>query len=234
MGVLANNPKVYDLVASSVEVEKLATGFTFTEGPIWHPDGYLLFSDMPGDVRRKWSEADGIVEVMKPANKCNGMTLDDDLNLIVCEHWTSNLVRATLNPDGTEASREVIASHYGEEELNSPNDVVVKSDGSIYFSDPTYGRMDVFGNPRDQDMDVQGVYRIPPGGGVLQRLADDYHPAERALLLARRVDALRERLRDPAHPPLLRETPTGRSRAARSSSTGSARPTTSTPASATG
>ncbi len=150
MGVLANNPKVYDLVASSVEVEKLATGFTFTEGPIWHPDGYLLFSDMPGDVRRKWSEADGIVEVMKPANKCNGMTLDDDLNLIVCEHWTSHVVRAVLNPDGTEASREVIASHYGEEELNSPNDVVVNSDGSIYFSDPTYGRMDVFGNPRER------------------------------------------------------------------------------------
>ena len=174
MGVLANNPKVYDLVASSVQVEKIATGFTFTEGPIWHPDGYLLFSDMPADVRRKWTEAEGIVEVMKPANKCNGMTLDADLNLIVCEHWTSHVVRAALNPDGTEASREVIASHYGDEELNSPNDVVVKSDGSIYFSDPTYGRMDVYGNPRELEMDVQGVYRIPPGGGELQRLADDF------------------------------------------------------------
>ena len=114
MGVLANNPKVYDLVASSVQVEKIATGFWFTEGPIWHPDGYLLFSDMPADVRRKWTEAEGIVEVMKPANKCNGMTLDADLSLIVCEHWTSHVVRAALNPDGTEASREVIASHYGD------------------------------------------------------------------------------------------------------------------------
>ena len=76
MGVLANNPKVYDLVASSVQVEKIATGFTFTEGPVWHPDGYLLFSDMPMDIRRKWTEDGGVVEVMNPANKCNGMTLD--------------------------------------------------------------------------------------------------------------------------------------------------------------
>jgi gluconolactonase len=174
MGVIANNPKVYELVASSVQVEQIATGFTFTEGPIWHPDGYLLFSDMPMDVRRKWSEDGGVVEVMKPANKCNGMTLAADLSLIVCEHWTSQVVRAELNADGTEASRETIASHYDGKELNSPNDVVVKSDGSIYFSDPTYGRMDVFGNPREQDLDVQGVYRLPAGGGDLERLADDY------------------------------------------------------------
>jgi gluconolactonase len=173
MGVVANNPNVYDLVASSVVVEKIAAGFTFTEGPVWHPDGYLLFSDMPMDVRRKWTERGGIVEVMNPANKCNGLTLDADLNLIVCEHWTSQLVRAKLNPDGTEASRETLASHYDGKELNSPNDVVVKSDGSIYFSDPTYGRMDVFGNPRDQDLDFQGVYRLTHGGS-LQLLAKDF------------------------------------------------------------
>jgi gluconolactonase len=174
MGVIANNPKVYDLAASSVEVEKLATGFTFTEGPIWHPDGYLLFSDMPADVRRKWTQDGGVVEVMRPANKCNGMTLDADLNLIVCEHWTSHLVRATLNQDGTEASRETIASHYDGKELNSPNDVVVKSDGSIYFTDPTYGRMEVFGNPREQDLDFQGVYVLPGGSGDPQLLVDDF------------------------------------------------------------
>lgn len=174
MGVIANNPKVYDLVASSVQVEKIATGFTFTEGPIWHPDGYLLFSDMPADVRRKWTEDGGIVEVMKPANKCNGMTLDASLDLIVCEHWTSQVVRATLAADGTETSRETIASHYDGKELNSPNDVVVRSDGAIYFSDPTYGRMDVFGNPREQELDFQGVYRIPPGGGEPELLASDF------------------------------------------------------------
>jgi gluconolactonase len=174
MGVIANNPKVYELVASSVQVEKLAGGFTFTEGPIWHPDGYLLFSDMPMDVRRRWTEAGGVEEVMKPANKCNGMTLDADLNLIVCEHSTSRVVRAVLNPDGTEASRETIASHYDGRELNSPNDVVVRSDGSIYFSDPTYGRMPVYGEERPQDLAFQGVYRIPPGGGPVQLVAGDF------------------------------------------------------------
>ena len=174
MAVVAKSSRLTELVDPGVEVEQIATGFTFTEGPVWHPDGYLLFSDMPGDVRRKWSEDGGIVEVMKPSNKCNGLTLDADLNLIVCEHWTSELVRASLNADGTEASREVIASHYEGTALNSPNDVVVKSDGSIYFSDPTYGRMDVFGNPRDQELSFQGVYRIPPGGGDLELLADDY------------------------------------------------------------
>jgi gluconolactonase len=83
-------------------------------------------------------------------------------------------VRAKLNRDGTEASREVIASHYRGKELNSPNDVVVSSDGSIYFSDPTYGRMEGYGNPREQDLDFQGVYRIPPGGGDPELLVDDF------------------------------------------------------------
>lgn len=174
MALIVENDALLGLVAANVEVEKLATGFTFTEGPIWHPDGYLLFSDMPEDVRRKWSEADGIVEVMKPANKCNGMTLDADLKLVVCEHWTSHVVRVALNPDGTESGRDVVASHFGGKELNSPNDVVVMSDGAIYFSDPPYGRMDVYGNPREQEMSFQGVYRIDPGTGEVQLLIDDF------------------------------------------------------------
>jgi len=175
MGVLANNPKLYDLVASSVQVEQLATGFGFTEGPIWHPDGYLLFSDMPRDVRRRWTEADGIVEVMTPANKCNGLTLDGDLSLYVCEHATSHVARATLNADGTEAGRETIASHYDGKELNSPNDIVVRSDGSVYFTDPLYGRHDApYGVGREPELGFQGVFRIPPGGGAIELLADDY------------------------------------------------------------
>ena len=86
---------------------------------------------MPGDVRRRWSEADGVSEVMRPANKCNGMTYDADGNLLVCEHSTSSLVRE--RPDG---ERETIASHFRGKELNSPNDVITRSDGTIYFSDP--------------------------------------------------------------------------------------------------
>jgi gluconolactonase len=164
MGVIANSDKLFDLVAEDAEVERLATGFTFTEGPVWHPTGrYLLFSDMPADVRRRWSEAEGVVEVMRPSNKCNGMTYDADLNLLVCEHATSSVVREY--PDGR---RETIASRFRGKELNSPNDIVVRSDGSIYFTDPWYGRMPVFGVERERELGFQGVYRIPPGGGELE------------------------------------------------------------------
>lgn len=149
-------------------VGQAGTGFTFTEGPIWHPrDHYLLFSDMPADVRRRWDARNGTREVMRPSNKCNGMTYDADLNLIVCEHATSSLVRE--RPDGR---REVIASHYNGMELNSPNDVCLHSDGSIYFSDPWYGRMPVYGVERPRVLGFQGVYRVPPGGGPVQLLVD--------------------------------------------------------------
>lgn len=163
-GIDATSDAIYELVEEGSQVEQLATGFTFTEGPIWHPrDHYLLFSDMPGDVRRKYTPDGEVVEVMRPANKCNGMTYDADLNLIVCEHVTSSVVRE--RPDG---SRETLASHFEGKELNSPNDVIVAPDGSIYFTDPWYGRMPGFGLERERELGWQGVFRIPPGGGELE------------------------------------------------------------------
>jgi gluconolactonase len=165
-------PALLELVDEDAELERLGTGFTFTEGPLWHPDGYLLFSDMPGDARRRWDEENGVQEVANPSNKGNGMTWDLDGRLLVCEHVTSSVVR--MDPDGKGGGREVLATHYDGKELNSPNDVVVKSDGAIYFTDPTYGRMPGFGIEREQDLDFQGVYRIPPGGGDLQLLIDDF------------------------------------------------------------
>jgi gluconolactonase len=149
-----------DLIDLDAPVDRLAGGFTFTEGPIWHPrDQYLLFSDMPADVRRRYDERSGVREVMRPSNKCNGMTYDANLGLIVCEHATSSLIR---EHDGR---REIVASHFDGKELNSPNDVCVRSDGSIYFSDPWYGRMPVYGVERPRQLGFQGVYRVPPGGG---------------------------------------------------------------------
>jgi gluconolactonase len=164
VAVDVRSEKLLELVDPDVEVEQLGTGFTFTEGPIWNPEEqYLLLSDMPGDVRRRWSEGEGVVEVMRPANKCNGMTYDADLDLLVCEHVTSSVVRERKG-----GGRETIASHFRGKELNSPNDVVVRSDGSIYFSDPWYGRMPGFGLERERELGFQGVYRIPPGGGELE------------------------------------------------------------------
>jgi gluconolactonase len=164
-----------DLVEPGTQVEQLAGGFQHLGVPVWVKEGgYLLFSDIPADVRLRWSEADGVVEVLRPANKCNGMTLDADGNLLVCEHTTFEVVRVQLAPDGTEAGRETIASEYMGKPLNSPNDLVAAADGSIYFTDPSYGRNALFGTERPQDLPFQGVYRIPPGGGELELVADDF------------------------------------------------------------
>ncbi|TCT05038.1 isochorismatase family protein [Aquabacter spiritensis] len=166
---VAVRPSFAALIDLWAPVRQLGSGFTFTEGPVWHPrDQYLLFSDMPGDVRRRW-DAGGVREVMRPSNKCNGMTYDAQLDLIVCEHATSSLVR-----ERADGRRETIASHFERMELNSPNDVCVKSDGAIYFSDPWYGRMPVYGVERPRQLGFQGVYRIPPGGGEPELLVDRY------------------------------------------------------------
>jgi gluconolactonase len=168
VAVDVKSEKLNELVDPTAEVEQLATGFTFTEGPIWHPKGhYLLFSDMPGDVRRKWTPDGKVVEVRNFSNKCNGMTYDADLNLLVCEHVTSSLVKET-SAGALIGAREIIAQEFEGEELNSPNDVCVHSNGGIYFSDPWYGRFPGFGHPRKRRLGFQGVYRIPPGGGDLE------------------------------------------------------------------
>src|SRR5271167_3854531 len=162
-------PEFEELIDPYAPVGQVGTGFTFTEGPIWHPvDHYLLFSDMPADVRRRWDARQGVTEVKRPSNKCNGMTYDADLNLIICEHATSLLVRE--RPDGR---REVLASHFDRQELNSPNDVCVRSDGSIYFTDPIYGRVPHYGVERPHDLGFQGVYRVPFAGGAPQLVVDD-------------------------------------------------------------
>lgn len=169
----AIDPTFYDLIDEFSPVGQIGRGFVFTEGPIWHPiEHYLLFSDMPGDVRRRWDVKNGVQEAQRPSNKGNGMTYDAELNLLICEHATSSVVR--ILKDGT---RETLCTHFEGRELNSPNDIVVKSDGSIYFTDPTYGRMEHFGVPRPTQMGFQAVYRLPPGhkpGDEPQLVSDRY------------------------------------------------------------
>ncbi len=165
----ALDPQFSQLINEHELVLQLGSGFNFTEGPIWHPvDHYLLFSDMPDDKRRRW-DRDGVREIMHPSNKGNGMTYDGELNLLVCEHATSSVAR--FRSDGR---REVLASHFDGRELNSPNDLCAKSDGSIWFTDPTYGRMPGFGVERPVELGFQGVYRIAPGsaGGQPQLMVD--------------------------------------------------------------
>lgn len=151
-------------------LDQVATGFIFTEGAVWNArTGELIFSDMPGDIVRKWSKADGVTTFRQPSNKQNGHYFDLEGRLVSCAHTSSDVTRE--EPDG---SITVLATHFEGRELNSPNDVIVKSDEAIYFSDPTYGRMEGFGLLRDQDLDFQSVYRIDPSTGDLSLLASDF------------------------------------------------------------
>jgi gluconolactonase len=164
-----HDERLADLVAADSEVRRLATGFHFTEGPVWNPrDGYLLFTDLPGNTIHRWDERGGVSVWRWPSGMANGLTYDADLRLIACEAATSLVTRT--EPDG---SVKIMASHYGEDELNSPNDVVVRSDGSTYFTDPPSGRARPHGAPRPRYLTFQGVFRIPPGGGPVELLIDD-------------------------------------------------------------
>lgn len=164
------DPRLLTVVGADVTFETLGTGFLFTEGPLWHPvHQHLTFSDMPGDIMRRWSATKGIQTARQPCAKSNGLVYDKEGRLVVCEHATSRVTR-------TEASgaTTVLASHYDGKELNSPNDIVVRHDGAIYFSDPKYGRVEYYGVPRPQQLSFQGVYRIDPKSGAVQLQADNF------------------------------------------------------------
>jgi len=155
-----NSPAILDLIDENAPVEKLCTGFEFVEGPIWNArEQCLYFSDIPASRRYRWHPATGATVAKEPTNRANGMTYDASGNLYMCEHNISSLVRES--PSG---ERTIVASQWQGKELNSPNDVVVRSDGSIYFSDPSYGRLGVVGIERAQDLSFQGVYRVSPAG----------------------------------------------------------------------
>lgn len=169
---IAVDDRFRSIVEENAPVNQLGAGFTFVEGPLWHPlEKHLIFSDMPADKRRRFAVGQGVTELSASTNKGNGMTYDADLNLLVCEHSTNSVVR--ISPGG---DRVVLASHFDGKELNSPNDICVKSDGTIYFTDPTYGRMPVFGVERPLEQGFQGVYMLPP----------DHKPGDEAILVSDR------------------------------------------------
>jgi gluconolactonase len=158
------------LLGNSPVLERLATGFGFTEGPVWFPDGnYLIFSDIPNTTLHRWDEQDGVSVFRKPSGFANGNTRDLEGRLLTCEH--SNRRVSRTEHDGTIT---VIASHYEGKRLNSPNDIVVKSDGMIYFTDPTYGLDPREGDGGRQELEWQGVYRVAPDGSELTLLVNDF------------------------------------------------------------
>ena len=159
------------LFAAHIRVERLWSGARWSEGPAWFAAGrYLVWSDIPNNRMLRWDETDGSVSVFRsPSNNTNGNTADPQGRLVSCEHQGRRVTRT--EHDG---SITVLADSYGGKRLNSPNDVVVKSDGSIWFTDPFYGiDSDYEGDQSPVEQDGCHVYRIDGQSGEVTRVIDD-------------------------------------------------------------
>jgi gluconolactonase len=151
-------------------VERLATGFRWTEGPVWFGDGrYLLFSDIPNNRIMKWEAETGTVSVFrKPSDFTNGNTRDRQGRLISCEHGNRRVTRTEYDGGIT-----VLADSFDGKPLNSPNDVVVKSDGTVWFTDPAFGISSDYEGYRAEPQLPTNLYRVDPGTGRTTVAAGD-------------------------------------------------------------
>lgn len=165
------DPRFSDVALINISLERIHTGCRWAEGPVWFGEGnYLLWSDIPNDRMLRWIPDVGTHVFRAPANYTNGHTRDGQGRLVSCEHGTRRVTRT--EPDGTVT---VLADRFEGKRLNSPNDVVVRRDGSVWFTDPNYGiRDDYEGHKGAQEQPCQGVYRIDPATGAVTRVADDF------------------------------------------------------------
>jgi gluconolactonase len=165
------DPTLDLIVPAQVRLEKVATGFNWTEGPVWIQSGYLMFADIPSNSIRKWTPGGGVSIFMQPSGYkgsapyrgpepgSNGMTLDRAGRLTVAGHAQQNVWR--LERIDSKAPITILADTYQGKRLNSPNDLVYKSDGSLYFTDPPYGLRTQKDDDPAKQLKVNGVYRIP-------------------------------------------------------------------------
>ncbi|WP_044025188.1 SMP-30/gluconolactonase/LRE family protein [Roseobacter litoralis] len=170
-GFNAIDPSFNDCLIGHARVDRLWTGARWSEGPVWIAAGrYLLWSDIPNNRMLRWDDTDGSVSTFRqPSNNSNGHSVDRQGRLVSCEHLSRRVTRT--EPDG---SITVIADSYQGKRLNSPNDVVVKSDGSIWFTDPSYGiMMDYEGMRAPSEIGACHVYRVDHNGDI-RIVADDY------------------------------------------------------------
>ena len=166
------DPRFNACLIGHARIERLWSGARWLEGPVWFAAGrYLLMSDIPNNRILRYDEPGDHVSVFRqPSNNSNGHTVDRQGRLVSCEHLARRVTRTEL--DG---SITVIADSYKGKRLNSPNDVVVKSDGSIWFTDPSYGILyDYEGGRADSEIGACNVYRVEPDTGAISVVADDF------------------------------------------------------------
>ncbi len=179
------DPRLDDLVPKSAVIEVLADGFQWSEGPVWDPEhGRILFSDIPNNTVHAWSEKEGLQVYLKPSGYTddapyggkepgsNGLTFDSEGRLVLCQHGDRRVARlkgAGAGSPGASplaaSSFETLADRFEGKRFNSPNDLVWAADGSLYFTDPPYGRPKTFDDP-GRELDWCGVYRLAPDGTV--------------------------------------------------------------------
>jgi gluconolactonase len=166
------DPMFLDLVDVFAELRLCAQGFGFTEGPVWDArENQLIFSDIPRNTTHSLSQTGRIGVIRRPSAMANGMVLDHDGTLLMCEHAGRRVARyAFRDPYGTVTT---VADRFDGWRLNSPNDVVVHSSGTIYFTDPYYGLRNELKAPEAQEQPCQGVYRVAVDGAI-RRVADDF------------------------------------------------------------
>lgn len=180
--ILRKDARFDKLIPPSAQLEKLAGGFEWSEGPVWAREGgYLLFSDIPNNAVMRWKEGEGTSVFLKPAGYTgaaarqgepgsNGLLFDRQGRLILCEHGDRRVAR--LEKDG---KKTTLADRYEGKRLNSPNDAVLKSNGDIYFTDPPYGLEKGVEDPA-RELDFQGVYRISASGELTLLTRDISRP----------------------------------------------------------
>ncbi|QMW00418.1 SMP-30/gluconolactonase/LRE family protein [Spirosoma foliorum] len=168
--IVKADPRLDKLVSADAKIEVLASGFDWTEGPIWvKNEAYLLFSDVPKNTIFKWTDKEGVTPFLKPSGYTglgpysdepgsNGLTIDKQGRLIACEHGDRRVTAMSMTGAG---GKRTLADNYNGKRFNSPNDVVAHSNGSYYFTDPPYGMPKKEKDP-GRETDGWGVYRIAP------------------------------------------------------------------------
>lgn len=171
------DPGLDALIDPDASVETLADGFNWSEGPVWIPEGgFLIFSDVPENTIYKWKEGEGKSVYLKPSgftgdssrkgeSGSNGLLLDQEGKLILCQHGDRRLARMTSPTDAPSPDFETIADRYEGSRFNSPNDAALSQAGSFFMTDPPYGLPQGMEDP-SKELDFQGVYRIDPDGSV--------------------------------------------------------------------
>lgn len=165
-------PRFAELIIPLCHLERLYTGMRWAEGPVYFADSRrLVFSDIPNDLMLCWDEESGAINTFRtPSNFANGNTRDRQGRLVTCQHGTRSVTRT--EPDG---SITVLAERFDGKRLNSPNDVVVSTDGAVWFTDPTYGILsDYEGYKAASEIGRCNVYRRDPASGALGIVAEDF------------------------------------------------------------